>query len=71
VTTNKLSFFFAREMQKTDFLSSGEISVVVVVMRRSKEQGCQIFLGTTFQNREKCTKTGKMYQNGGKYAKWP
>jgi hypothetical protein len=29
-------------------------------------QGCQIFLGTIYQNRKKYTKTGKIYTKTGK-----
>jgi hypothetical protein len=42
------------------------------------EQGCQIFLGATYQNKEKYTKTGGNIQNGHtvyqmavKLTKWP
>jgi hypothetical protein len=35
------------------------------------EQGCQIFLGTTFQKGKKYTKLPKIYQIAIKYAKWP
>jgi hypothetical protein len=32
-------------------------------------QGCQIFFGTTYQNGQKCTKTGEMYKMAIHYAK--
>jgi hypothetical protein len=33
------------------------------------QQGCQIFLGTTYQNGKKYTKLTKIYQMGIKYIK--
>jgi hypothetical protein len=47
-------------------------------MKRLMDQGCQIFLGTRYQNRKKCTKLIQNVPNGLKifqifikYSKWP
>jgi hypothetical protein len=36
----------------------------------SREQGCQIFRGATYQNGEKYTKKHEIYQISTKYTKW-
>jgi hypothetical protein len=37
----------------------------------SEHQGCQIFLGTTYQNGKNIPKDHKIYQMATKYTKWP
>jgi hypothetical protein len=41
------------------------------VRRHDKEQGCQIFLGATYQNGENIPNFQEIYQIVTKYIKWP
>jgi hypothetical protein len=47
-------------------IKSGKDEKIRVRVNSGRQQGCQMFLGTTYQNGEKCTKWPQDIPNGHK-----